>query len=146
MIIPQRTFHTILFSIIIYISASLLVCCAGKKTANTDDTSENFLRVFVLKGKRKSQEIRDRLAEAFAEKKYNFKKLFKSSPKEFIKRVARVRVSYNGEVVSVKIFGDVKDVEEKFDTFQARIKEINFGSTGESGDTTEFEIPLTMAK
>ena len=39
--------------------------------------------------------------------------------------MARVRVLYNGKVVSVKIIGDVQKFDDKVDQFEKRIKNID---------------------
>lgn len=118
--------------------------CTIQKTGRKEHFPERRIQLVVLKGKRKAEQLKERLAESFEEKQYDLRGYFGSGPNEAIKRFARVKVRYNGKVLSVKITGNVYGFEERIAKLEDRIKSTDFGVIDNKEDTTEFEIPLTL--
>jgi hypothetical protein len=118
--------------------------CAIRKTGAKENLPESRIQLVVLKGKRKAEQLKERLAESFEEKQYDLREYFNDGPKEVVEKFARVKVRYNGKVISVKITGNVYGFEERIEKLEDRIRSTNFGAIDNEEDTTEFEIPLTL--
>lgn len=131
-------------SILCVLLCLYLTMCAIRKTGAKENLPERRIQMVVLKGKRKAEQLKERLAESFEEKQYDLREYFGSGPKETIERFAKVKVRYNGKVLSVKITGNVYGFEERIAKLEDRIKSTNFGVVDNEEDTTEFEIPLTF--
>jgi len=118
--------------------------CTIQKTGRKENFPERRIQLVVLKGKRKAEQLKEKLAESFEEKQYDLREYFGSVPKGAMEKIAKVKVRYNGEVLSVKITGNVYGFEERIAKLEDRMRSINFGVIDNKEDTTEFEIHLIL--